>query len=508
MVSCREVCLRTPSTDATSFFRQSLIEQYPTTGLSALWSAFLQTAAVADAARSSDEEWWKGYESALALVGAVAGDLIEAQEEGGSMGGFDLEKIFGEVVPAFLGSAGERRRRGRAGTGTLTPVVRCRATVPSRSQLRVCLAVRQGTPCRTRQPVHRRRHRRPSHERRQCSGQGVCRSRTQQVSTIVLRGLPFVPIADSPNRSFFRHLKTSVDSSRAVQALVQLLPLLPQTSDNTLVLVVETVESTLKVAGPALDAETCAEVVKQVLTTWFETPGGAELYSHLYSDASMLIFLRFHLCRSHSRVNHRRGLHLVCCFVCPRPPTLPPHIGPTRPHPNTHGSFRRSSFGHRRRLRRAARLDLRWRHLAPSARNVRDCWWGAVRIDAADRGSCHCAERSVCRHQRREKGRRPASELVSGTRLVRYAVSLVSDQCLSSCRTNALGQPGMELILGQVAKLLEPSESEAGGLFVGDLVIHLIRKAGNALGPVLPDLLKAFVTRLATAETSTFSQVS
>ena len=62
-------------------------------------------------------------------------------------------------------------------------------------------------------------------------------------------------------------------------------------------------------------------------------------------------------------------------------------------------------------------------------------------------------------------------------------------------------------MLSLVAKLLEPSESESGGLFVGDLVIHLIRKAGSQLGPVLPDLLKAFVTRLATAETASFSQV-
>lgn len=37
--------------------------------------------------------------------------------------------------------------------------------------------------------------------------------------------------------------------------------------------------------------------------------------------------------------------------------------------------------------------------------------------------------------------------------------------------------------------------------------MHLIRKAGSALGPVLPDLLKAFVLRLATAQTASFSQV-
>lgn len=74
------------------------------------------------------------------------------------------------------------------------------------------------------------------------------------------------------------------------------------------------------------------------------------------------------------------------------------------------------------------------------------------------------------------------------------------------CRRSASGQPGLEIVLAQVARLLDPDGSESGGLFVGDLVIHLIRKAGSALGPVLPDLLRAFVNRLATAQTASFSQ--
>lgn len=73
-------------------------------------------------------------------------------------------------------------------------------------------------------------------------------------------------------------------------------------------------------------------------------------------------------------------------------------------------------------------------------------------------------------------------------------------------RRDDSGRSGLELVLGAIAKILEPSQSEAGGLFVGDLVLHLIRKAGSALGPVLPNLLRAFVTRLATAQTSSFAQ--
>jgi hypothetical protein len=50
------------------------------------------------------------------------------------------------------------------------------------------------------------------------------------------------------------------------------------------------------------------------------------------------------------------------------------------------------------------------------------------------------------------------------------------------------------------------NEPESGGLFVGDLTLHLIRRAGDRILPVLPDLLRAFVTRLTTALTMTFTQ--
>jgi importin-9 len=57
-----------------------------------------------------------------------------------------------------------------------------------------------------------------------------------------------------------------------------------------------------------------------------------------------------------------------------------------------------------------------------------------------------------------------------------------------------------------VSRLLDVNEPESGGLFVGDLTLHLIRRTGEAILPVLPDLLRAFVTRLASAVTMTFTQ--
>lgn len=74
--------------------------------------------------------------------------------------------------------------------------------------------------------------------------------------------------------SFFRHLKESIDVGRATRTLGQLLPLLPQTSENTLVLIVDTIEATLKVSGSALDGPLCTILVNTILKTWFEKPQG------------------------------------------------------------------------------------------------------------------------------------------------------------------------------------------------------------------------------------------
>ena len=74
--------------------------------------------------------------------------------------------------------------------------------------------------------------------------------------------------------SFFRHLKESVDTSRASQSLARLLPLLPQTTDNTLVLIIDAVQVTLKVAAPSLDAQTCSMLIRILLDTWMSKPEG------------------------------------------------------------------------------------------------------------------------------------------------------------------------------------------------------------------------------------------
>jgi hypothetical protein len=76
------------------------------------------------------------------------------------------------------------------------------------------------------------------------------------------------------------------------------------------------------------------------------------------------------------------------------------------------------------------------------------------------------------------------------------------------CRRDEQGQTGLDRMLQLLSQLLQPSSSESGALFIGDLILHLLRNAGEYLSSVLPALLKALVERLLTAKTTTFTQVS
>ena len=66
-------------------------------------------------------------------------------------------------------------------------------------------------------------------------------------------------------------------------------------------------------------------------------------------------------------------------------------------------------------------------------------------------------------------------------------------------------QSGLDHILKLIAKILR-NEDESGGLVIGDLIIHLLRRASHAVLPVLPELLRAMAERMLTAKTATFLQ--
>ncbi|KAJ6609355.1 ARM repeat-containing protein [Mycena sp. CBHHK59/15] len=67
------------------------------------------------------------------------------------------------------------------------------------------------------------------------------------------------------------------------------------------------------------------------------------------------------------------------------------------------------------------------------------------------------------------------------------------------------GRSGLDCVLSLIAKSLE-NQDESGGLVIGELIIHLLRRAGESVLPVLPELLQAMIGRMTTAKTATFLQ--
>ncbi|KAH9823821.1 armadillo-type protein [Melampsora americana] len=65
---------------------------------------------------------------------------------------------------------------------------------------------------------------------------------------------------------------------------------------------------------------------------------------------------------------------------------------------------------------------------------------------------------------------------------------------------------GIDHLVSCLAHVLDPQRADSAGLFVGDLILHLLRKSMDSIVGVLPDLLKTLASRLATARTATFSQ--
>ncbi|BGP14490.1 hypothetical protein JCM10213v2_002439 [Rhodosporidiobolus nylandii] len=401
----------------------AIVETFSSSGLVALQSAFEAIAAGAEQLRGqSNEDWWKGYEAALAVVGGISEDLIEHVQERAEEGKapkFALERVFEGVVMTYV-------------TASSLPFLQGRAFVFA-SQFAEAL---------------------PQALTKQYIDAAI------QVLDAAEAGVPVKVSAVRALLNFFRHLRENVEPSQAAITLSKLLPLLPHTTENTLVLVLDAIQSCLKAAGSVLDAATCSALIKAVLTTWFEKPEDPLLGSSIAD-----IFAS--LSASHAETVQR-------ALLAEGLPTLVSTMSEFRSDPTS--------------IRPAAALDITNAIFArfPSP----------LPAGAFDGVASILFEMLA--------GTEDRDVIQTGLDIVTTVIRKDVDQLLNW--RGASGQSGLELVLAQVAKLLQPSESEAGGLFVGDLVIHLVRKAGGAIGPVLPDLLQAFVTRLATAQTAMFSQ--
>ncbi|KAK7040193.1 hypothetical protein VNI00_009999 [Paramarasmius palmivorus] len=70
---------------------------------------------------------------------------------------------------------------------------------------------------------------------------------------------------------------------------------------------------------------------------------------------------------------------------------------------------------------------------------------------------------------------------------------VVRKDCAQLLNYNDGSQSGLDHVLRLVAKILQ-GDDESAGLTMGELIIHLLRRAGDRVLPVLPELLHAMVT--------------
>jgi hypothetical protein len=93
---------------------QSLVDTYEERAIESLWTAFSTRIGEAEIARGqSSEDWWKGYESSLNVVGAISSDLLSHVQSAADEGippVFDLGRVFSSIVPTYLTSSGTALR--------------------------------------------------------------------------------------------------------------------------------------------------------------------------------------------------------------------------------------------------------------------------------------------------------------------------------------------------------------------------------------------------------------
>nr|KAK4053501.1 hypothetical protein OIV83_001668 [Microbotryomycetes sp. JL201] len=401
----------------------ALVETYGTAALGSLWSAFQKRATEGDNLRvEGDIDWWKSYESALAVTGAVSSDLLEHVQTSSDQGlspVFDLGTVFSSIVPNHLSDTGLPFLQGRS----FVFASQFSSALPADLANRYIDAA-------------------------------------VNVLGLTEAGIPVKVSAVRALNNFFRHIKTGIDASRSGQALSRLFPLLPQATDNTLVLVVETIESGIKAAGPALDERTSASLASKLLEIWFTKPEDPMLAATIDQVLSTMASLSTPAIHSALLSTVLPELNLALAKV---------EIDPYGTAVSSAVEFVDAIFSGVQSPMGQGLFEVVAGHLF-RVLTVTD-------------------DRQV---------------IQLGLNVVTNVVRKDTQQLLDW--RDPSGRSGLDLVLAVVAKQLDPSQGEGGGLFVGDLVVHLIRKAGSSLSPVLPELLKAFVTRLASSTTSSFSQ--
>ncbi|CDZ96419.1 Predicted importin 9 [Phaffia rhodozyma] len=267
-------------------------------------------------------------------------------------------------------------------------------------------------------------------------------------------------------KNFCRHISTKAVQPLSHRILSTIVPLILQAGDEVLALVLESLRAVLGVDESALEPGLMGQLVDVLLEVWAKNVKDPiisstfeDLFAHLASTPSTAAYAAL-------------GSHSI-----PRLCTTISSVNYADPDSTTLAGAAVELLSNIFRGRRAG--------LDPEGKG----WTGLV-ANAIFPCLIHGDD----------------MELVQNG--VEVLILLIRKDCqtILSSTDPSTGQTGLDSTFAVIARLLRPGESESKGLFLGDLLVHLFRNAGQAVGPVLPDLVRAIVERLQTAVYATFQQ--
>ncbi|EST06744.1 Importin-beta, N-terminal domain protein [Kalmanozyma brasiliensis GHG001] len=416
-----------------------LIEDFPMPALRSIGQQFQHLVQQANNDKAKgDEDWWKVHEGVLTAIGNNAEAISEIVEtQSAAKQALYLESIFSTIVLPNVGNDAPPFLQGRGFVFA--------------SQFATSL---------------------PSELAVQFLDAAVNAIESDSAS------LPVKISAVRTVKNFYRHLPSNVVGPYAPRIVQKLGPLLTQASEDTLILIIETVQAVVveetesgdATTTPHVEAAIIGEIVRAALQVW--APNARDII--LLSVVSDLL--------ESLAGSKQPGVPQV--IVQQSLPFLAAAIGSSLPD-----QVNSSADGEPSAVAETA-VEL--------AKSVLD---GAN--SAALRGSVNVLCPNLFKVLSTSQDR---DVLQNGIECLTVLVKKCTQE-LVDWKESQNETASIDLMLQIIAKLLVPTnDSESGGLAVGDLVVALLRKAGDRIAHVLPDLLNAMVQRLATAQTATFTQ--
>ncbi|KAN0060291.1 hypothetical protein ACQY0O_007620 [Thecaphora frezii] len=424
---------------ATADLLGTLIEDYPAPALRCLgYEAEARVQQGNESKARGEEEWWKAPEGVLAAIGNNADgvtEILDAQS-GSGQPSLDIESLFTRVVLPNVGADAPPFLQGRG----FVFASQFASALPQELAVQFLEAAVNAIDSDT-------------------------------------ASLPVKISAVRTIKNFFRHLPSQRVAPFAGRIVRQLGPLLAQASEDTLVLVIETIQSVVvedeeaQASGtlpPMVELPVIGSIVQAALQVWAPNARDVILLSVISDLLESL---------AASRQEGVSGMVVQSSM-----PVLASAMGSGLQQQQDSASDEPSVLAE-------TAVEL--------AKSV---------LDGAEASALRGVVGILCPNLLRLlKASEDRDVQQNGIECLTVLVRKCSAELLGWQET--AGTSSVESILQVVARQLAPTDSsESGGLAIGDLVIALLRKAGDEVRPVLPQLVGAMVQRLATAQTATFCQ--